>query len=69
MVPVVPSTVIRPSTDLNDLALVRVFRTHTHLSLGKDAPEQRAVEPPEMGEVIELPVVGGLHHRYVRRAA
>jgi putative transposase len=41
----------------------------THLSLGKDAPEQRAVEPPEMGEVIELPVVGGLHHRYVRRAA
>jgi putative transposase len=41
----------------------------THLSLGKDAPEQRAVEPPEMGEVIELPVVGGLHHRYTRRAA
>jgi transposase InsO family protein len=41
----------------------------THLSLGKDAPEQRAVEPPEMGEVIELPLVGGLHHRYVRRAA
>jgi putative transposase len=41
----------------------------THLSLGKDAPEQRAVEPPEMGQVIELPVVGGLHHRYTRRAA
>jgi putative transposase len=41
----------------------------THLSLGKDTPGQRAVEPPEMGEVIELPVVGGLHHRYVRRAA
>jgi len=41
----------------------------THLSLGKDAPEQRAVEPPEMGAIIELPVVGGLHHRYVRRAA
>jgi putative transposase len=41
----------------------------THLSLGKDAPEQRAVEPPETGEVIELPVVGGLHHRYARRAA
>jgi putative transposase len=41
----------------------------THLSLGKDAPEPRAVEPPETGEVIELPVVGGLHHRYTRRAA
>jgi transposase InsO family protein len=41
----------------------------THLSLGKDAPEPRAVEPPEAGEVIELPVVGGLHHRYTRQAA
>ena len=41
----------------------------THLSLGKDSPEPRAVEPPEMGEVIELPLVGGLHHRYTRRAA
>jgi putative transposase len=41
----------------------------THLSLGKDSPEPRAVEPPEMGKVIELPVVGGLHHQYTRRAA
>jgi putative transposase len=41
----------------------------THLSLGKDAPEPRAVEPPERGEVVELPLVGGLHHRYARRAA
>ena len=41
----------------------------THLSLGKDAPEPRAAEPLEMGAIIELPVVGGLHHRYVRRAA
>jgi hypothetical protein len=41
----------------------------THLALGKDAPEPRAVEPPERGEGIELPVVGGLHHRYARRAA
>jgi putative transposase len=44
-------------------------RCRTHLSLGKDAPEPRAVEPPETGKVIELPVVGGLHHRYARRAA
>ncbi len=41
----------------------------THLSLGKDTPEGRAVEPPELGKVVELPVVGGLHHRYTRRAA
>jgi putative transposase len=41
----------------------------THLSLGKDAPEPRAVEPPETGKVIELPVIRGLHHRYTRRAA
>jgi putative transposase len=41
----------------------------THLSLGKDTPQPRAVQPPETGDVIELPVVGGLHHRYARRAA
>jgi putative transposase len=41
----------------------------THLSLDKDSPEPRNVEPPEMGKVVELPVVGGLHHRYTRRAA
>ena len=41
----------------------------THLSLDKDAPEPRAIEPPESGEVIALPQVGGLHHHYTRRAA
>jgi putative transposase len=44
-------------------------RARTHLSLEKDAPEPRDVHPPAMGEVIELPQVGGLHHRYERRAA
>jgi putative transposase len=44
-------------------------RSRTHLGLGKDAPIPRAVEPPELGRVIELPQVGGLHHRYQRRAA
>jgi transposase InsO family protein len=44
-------------------------RSRTHLSLTKDAPEARAVMSPETGEVIELPEVGGLHHRYERRAA
>ena len=35
----------------------------THLSLAKDAPDKRAVEPRERGEVIARPVLGGLHHR------
>ena len=43
--------------------------SRTHLALEKDAPEPRAVEPPEHGRVVALPQVGGLHHRYVRRAA
>ncbi|HXN81790.1 MAG TPA: integrase core domain-containing protein, partial [Myxococcales bacterium] len=43
--------------------------SRTHLALEKDAPEPRAVEPPEHGRVVALPLVGGLHHRYVRHAA
>ena len=44
-------------------------RSRTHLTLGKDAPEPRAVEPPEQGRVVAIAQVGGLHHRYQRRAA
>src|SRR2546421_7046648 len=44
-------------------------RSRTHLSLGKDAPEPRAIHPPAMGSVVALPLVGGLHHRYERQAA
>jgi putative transposase len=44
-------------------------RLRTHLSLGKDAPEPRAIQPPEMGSAVAVPQVGGLHHRYERRAA
>jgi len=44
-------------------------RSRTHLSLEKDCPEPRAVQPPGVGEVVEFPEVGGLHHRYERRAA
>jgi len=40
-----------------------------HLALDGDAPEHREVQPLEMGKVSEFPEVGGLHHRYVRRAA
>jgi putative transposase len=41
----------------------------THLSLEKDAPDARPIERPAMGKVVPIPEVGGLHHRYVRRAA
>jgi transposase InsO family protein len=44
-------------------------KSRTHLSLGKDAPEPRAIHPPSMGRIVELSEVGGLHHRYERLAA
>jgi putative transposase len=64
-------------TVLNERHLRRVVRrffdyyhrSRCHLSLDGDAPEPRAVQEPELGRVIEVPEVGGLHHRYVREAA
>lgn len=44
-------------------------RSRTHLSLAKDSPEPRPVQPPEIGPVVSVRQVGGLHHRYERRAA
>ncbi len=44
-------------------------RARTHLALDKDAPDVRPVELPEAGRIVEIPEVGGLHHRYVRQAA
>jgi len=41
----------------------------THLGLGKDSPAPREVEPPGAGAVVAEPMVGGLHHRYCRKAA
>ena len=43
--------------------------SRTHLSLKKDCPESRSVQPPQMGRVVAIPQIGGLHHRYARRAA
>jgi transposase InsO family protein len=62
---------------LNERHLRRILREYfsyyhscrTHLSLNKDPPEPRTVEPPALGNVIALPRVGGLHHRYGRMAA
>jgi hypothetical protein len=44
-------------------------RSRTHLSLQKDAPTPRHVQNPKEGGVIAFAEVGGLHHRYERRAA
>ena len=44
-------------------------RARTHLSIDKDAPDGRPIERPGLGTIISIPEVGGLHHRYVRRAA
>ena len=41
----------------------------THLSLNKDSPKPRAVESETLGNIVALPQVGGLHHRYTRAAA
>jgi len=40
-----------------------------HLSLNKDPPTSRAIEPPDAGNIIAFPVLGGLHHRCTRIAA
>ncbi len=44
-------------------------RSRTHFALKKDYPEDRPVQPPANGNVIAIPEVGGLHHRYERLAA
>jgi transposase InsO family protein len=43
--------------------------SRTHLALDKDAPEPRERVSTDGGKVVALPMVGGLHHRYTRRAA
>ena len=59
---------------LNESHLSRILSSYfdyyhydrTHYGLGKDTPFERPVQPrPAKGsKVIELPRVGGLHHRY-----
>jgi putative transposase len=61
----------------NESHLRRVLSTYfqyhhwprTHLSLDKDCPQPRHIQPPSAGKIIAFPEVGGLHHRYERRAA
>jgi hypothetical protein len=44
-------------------------RSRTQLSLGKDAPISRPIQPAAMSRVVGIPQVGGLHHRYERVVA
>jgi putative transposase len=61
----------------NEASLRRILKTYfeyyehsrTHLPLEKDAPTSRTVQHPELGSIVALSQVGGLHHRYERRAA
>ena len=48
---------------------LQAFRTYyhqsrTHLSLLKDTPEPRPIQAPDLGRIVSIPQVGGLHHRY-----
>jgi len=44
-------------------------QSRTHLGLEKDTPGPRPIQSADMGRVVSMPEVGGLHHRYERRAA
>ena len=44
-------------------------QARTHLALAKDAPDFRPIDLSAAGQIVQLPEVGGLHHRYVRQAA
>ena len=46
-----------------------ITKRRPHLSLEKDAPEPRPIQRPGAGTSGRSPQVGGLHHRYERRAA
>jgi putative transposase len=62
---------------LNESGLRRILKSYfeyyecsrTHLSLGKDAPVERPIQPAGTGRIVSIPQVGGLHHRYERIAA
>lgn len=49
--------------------LAYYHQDRTHRSLDQDCPLSRPVEPPDQGNIVALPLLGGLHHRYTRQAA
>ena len=62
---------------MNEVGLRRIVKQYvayyhqarTHLALDKDAPDHRPVASQPWGAIVRIPQVGGLHHRYERRAA
>ncbi|MHC4519483.1 MAG: integrase core domain-containing protein [Planctomycetota bacterium] len=60
----------------NEAHLLRVLsdyleyyhESRAHQSLKGNSPVPREIQPPERGQIVSTPVLGGLHHRY-RRAA
>jgi transposase InsO family protein len=61
----------------NESGLRRILKSYfdyyehsrTHLSLAKDAPVARPIQPVRTGSIVAIPQVGGLHHRCERIAA
>jgi transposase InsO family protein len=61
---------------LNEAHLRRLLRGYIsyyntarpHQSLDNNSPQPREVHPPELGSVVAIPHVGGLHHLYQRAA-
>jgi len=49
--------------------LAYYHQARTHLALDKDAPDRRQIQILAAGRIVQLPEVGGLHHRYIRQAA
>jgi len=44
------------------------LNVRTHLSLKKNSPNLRSIEPKSKGRIVAIPKVGGLHHLYSRAA-
>jgi hypothetical protein len=48
--------------------IILILAGHKQIALlEKDSPDSRSVQ--SVGEIIAIPYVGGLHHRYERRIA
>jgi hypothetical protein len=62
---------------INDKHLRRILKSYlgyyhdsrSHLSLDKDAPATRQIQRNKSERIVPIAQVGGLHHRYERRAA
>ena len=65
--PLVPEVSTRNGSNARGTQAGRV--TPFFLVVSKDAPEPRPVQKADAGRIVAIPQVGGLHHRYERRAA